>query len=156
MKKSVLLASLIFSFSVFGQTTKKESIIDEPVLRGQIAGEYYKSINVANLDTSYWVTLSYTDTRYPTLRPTEILILPANKDQQDVYELMTDLKAALAELPKKQTMVWEKTYYTLRIFDSSKYITLYNPKGATTNIYPKSVPVLCDWLNKVWLKMQGF
>jgi hypothetical protein len=127
MKKQFLGLCLFLSIcNISIAQTKRENILNEKV--GTISLSYTKITDVEKSNVDYLIYLGFQNAKYQTI--TDIKSI-AFMDTTNFNKFKTDLLNAYKILEKgeKVEMSWDNLFYKLNLYDFSKSIYIFEPKG---------------------------
>lgn len=141
MKHLIVFLLLTSTLSLAAQRT--DSIISKKKI-GLIETEFVK---VKEKDSiHYYVSLKFADGRYPALREMESVFL---FEQVAIDTLILNLQKAKIQTGGTVTWSIETADYLLMVTEKQKWIALFNPKGAFTNLTLAQTDKLIAWLQTI-------
>lgn len=146
MKKIILLFVLAFSLSINAQL--KRVVISETEI-GEVSAKYLKSINTETKDTLFLAYLGFQNQKYKSFTDIKSIYFTS---QDEINEFVSDLKNVSKEMDSKAEMSWNRTNYSMILFDFANLVYLYQAprKGSGyTTLNKKHVDKLIEWLESI-------
>jgi hypothetical protein len=146
MKKILIVLALVPALCL-GQ---KKTVKIKEAKFGAVHAEQSKVINLESGDTTAYVDLWFQDSKYTTLVSLGYIYLNSN---EDIAELIKDLKSIMPELEAKTNLNIDRKNYSLASYDfARKWLYVYERPShgtAKTSINLKNVQALITWLEGI-------
>lgn len=119
MKKT--LSTLFALFLLTGLMAQKKTIDILTKKLGKIERIVYaKEVDLDKGDTAYYIYMGFQNAKYSTITDIKSIILTK---EEDLAELIKDLRLALPEMGTKTTLHFDRKKYSLAVYDFTKELS---------------------------------
>ena len=153
MKNLIILIGLLFTqFDLLCQK-KYEDLAKTKI--GNVECTYSRAIDLDKGDTAKFIYMGFQNEKYSAISDRKSILLPVKENNEDIASFLKDLKIAAGEMEKKQNITWDRSLYSLYIYDFSKKLYLAEKKDrgdGYTTLSKKEVDKLILWFENLGFK----
>jgi hypothetical protein len=151
MKYIILCALIVVSTFCYSQEMRKTMSTKQI---GRITCKHDLKINLETKDTTVLVYLGFQNLEYTSITDIASIIFIPKLDSTALPMFIADLKAASEYIGTKTSVRWDKTYYSIYLYDFTNSLYLAERKksgGGYTTLSKKEVTNLLLWLESLKL-----